>query len=182
MCVKPHYKSFRELVDKNIEKRDDVFLQKGDEIFEMVRKGAEVFYPNFSRWFHNMNLWSIYMQKPHRDIIYAEDKNGNLLGAAATMHNEEIKRISLLYVAEHARGQGLAKGLIKECISVLGTDKPGFSLREQNLASFDNIIKRFKWEEVERGPELVIKRGPLKGLKTREVYFNQPPIDNDKTK
>lgn len=106
--------------------------------------GVAQFYPNFEGWFFGKVVPGIRIGE-RRVITCVSD--GALVGIAITKRTETEKKLCTLWVAPQARNCGVAAELAAEAFMWLGSDKPLFTVPDEQLANFGGLLRSWSFSE-----------------------------------
>lgn len=101
-------------------------------------------YPGFDAWFLTKVVPGV--RNGERRIVTSVT-NGKLSGVAICKRSASEAKLCTMWVSPPARGCGIAAKLASEAFKWLGTNKPLFTVPEERLSEFQNLLRAWAFTD-----------------------------------
>ncbi|SFM20526.1 hypothetical protein SAMN05421830_12048 [Desulfomicrobium norvegicum] len=119
-------------------------------------------YPSFDGWFYGKVVPGFFNKT--RDIII-EEIDGQIAGISLVKIESE-RKLSTICVSDKFKNCGIGKKLFYRSFALLDTEKPFFTISQNNISKFHRIFQYYGFKKTR-----IIMDEHKKGL--AEMYFNE---------
>ncbi len=154
--------SIKELLSQGMQREKVISIC--DSLYDMTDFICED-YPKHKTWFYKKHLPETLQANSGRDILYASDTDGKILGTSFIKDDEVEKKICTLFVSPDARGLGVGTALVEKSMEILDTTKPMITIADYKLPMFEKLISKYDWKQTQ------IVEG-LYNEKSKELVYN----------
>lgn len=168
-CWEVYFVSIDQILDTTFVKVSEIrpksiselFMDYLGDVIETYKyiNDLESTYPNFYKWYNDKVLLELKQKPDRREILLAVStvKSENvekikrvISGIAVLKKYEDEKKICTFRILKDFRDTGIAYKLMDESIKFLETDCPLITISDNNLKSFEKLLKFYNFQQYEK--------------------------------